>query len=485
MKHMQFRPVSTLLGAAVVSAGLLAGGVLAWAPTASADVPIGGYADLVEKVAPAVVYIEVTGERDTSGQPNGSPFPPGSPFEDFFKRFGAPMPQAPEPGQRVGVGSGFIVGGNGEIVTNNHVVAGAKAVDVKLSDGRSFTAKVVGTDPMTDLALLKVETTEKLPTVAFGDSAKMRVGDAVIAVGNPFGLGGTVTTGIVSATSRNINAGPYDDFIQTDAAINRGNSGGPLFNNKGEVIGVNTAIFSPSGGSVGIGFAVPSELAKNVIAQIRENGAVERGWLGVRIQQITPEMAEAIGMDAAKGALVSEVTAGSPAAKAGLRRGDVITTFAGTPIAVMTDLPKAVAAVMPGKNVSVAILRDNAAKELSVELGRLEPQKLAAAGPAGSEAVTKSSVLGVELAGIDGQMREKLELRPEEHGALVVDVDPDGPAADQLRRGDVILSIDGTQVDKPGDIDRIVTAKDGKASALVLVKRNGSDLYVGLRLKTA
>lgn len=485
MSCMHMRRSPGLTGAAIVSAGLLAGGMITWSPAANAEVPIGGYADLVEKVAPAVVYIEVTGEREAQVGIDRSPFPPGSPFEDFFKRFGAPMPQNPDPEQRVGVGSGFIIDGHGEIVTNNHVVEGAKAVDVKLTDGRSFHAKVVGTDPMSDLALLKIETRETLPSVAFGDSANMRVGDAVMAVGNPFGLGGTVTTGIISATSRNINAGPYDDFIQTDAAINKGNSGGPLFNNRGEVIGVNTAIFSPSGGSVGIGFSVPSDLAKTVIAQIRENGSVERGWLGVRIQQVTADMAEALGMDTAKGALVSEVTTDSPAAKAGLLQGDVITAFAGAEIDKMTDLPKAVAAAHPGKTVKVEVLRGKTSKELSVELGRLGPQKLAATGPASGDDVTRSSALGVELAGIDGQTREQLELTSDQHGALVTDVDPEGPAAEHLMRGDVILSIDGATVDQPGDVDRIVTAKDRKEAALVLVKRNGAELFVGLRLKTA
>lgn len=290
----------------------LATGMIIWTTAAMAALPSEGYADLVDKVSPAVVFISSThkaSESDMSMRgPGDAPFqiPPGSPFEKFFKRFQEQTPR--QQGPMTALGSGFIIDPQGDIVTNNHVVDGASKVQVKLQDGQEFDAKVVGTDPQTDLALLKIKADKPLPFVTFGDSAKLRVGAVVLAVGNPFGLGGTVTAGIVSARNRDINAGPYDDFIQTDASINRGNSGGPLFNTKGDVVGVNTAIFSPNGGSIGIGFAIPANLAKDVVAQLENHGNVERGWLGVKIQAVSPEIAQAIGLKTDKGALISEVT---------------------------------------------------------------------------------------------------------------------------------------------------------------------------------
>ena len=317
--------IATFLRPVPVTATALAaatGAWLAWTPVAGAEAAIepGSIADLVERTGPSVVTILATQESDKmAGMREGSPFPPGSPFEEFLRRFGmpdegAPIPPQPRQGQRgIGLGSGFVIEQDGYIVTNNHVVDQAKSLKVRLSDEREFDAEVIGTDPQTDLALIKIDATG-LPELEFGDSDALRVGEDVIAVGNPFGLGGTVTRGIVSAMARDINAGPYVDFIQTDAAINHGNSGGPLLNLEGEVVGVNSAIYSPNGGSVGVGFAVPSTTAQAVIAQLQDGGPVERGWLGVSIQQVTPEIAAAIGLDDPHGALVSDVVADGPSA---------------------------------------------------------------------------------------------------------------------------------------------------------------------------
>ena len=339
------------------------------APTAALAVPPGGYADLVEEISPSVVFIEVTAkvaDVDFRGAlPEGMPEELRKRFEEFMPRGGAE--QAP----RQGVGSGFIISEDGRIVTNHHVIDGAQSVTVTLSDGRKLEATVLGSDPMTDIALLQVEAAEDLPAVTFGDSDAMRAGDEVFAVGNPFGLGGTVTSGIVSATSRNINSGPYDDFIQTDAAINRGNSGGPLFNAAGEVIGVNTAIFSPDGGSVGIGFAVPSDLVREIVADLEDDGSITRGWLGVQIRPMSDEVANVLGYDAPRGAVIEAVSEDSPAEKAGLRSGDIVLSFAGTEIGELRDLTRAVASTSPDETAEVVVLRKGERMTLEVQVGTL------------------------------------------------------------------------------------------------------------------
>jgi serine protease Do len=296
------------------------------------------------------------------------------------RRFGMPLPGQPgtpksKTPQQTGVGTGFIISASGDIVTNNHVVEGANKVTVKLSDGTSLEAKVVGTDPATDLALIRVEAGRDLPFVQWGDSTALRVGQDVVAIGNPFGLGNTVTTGIVSALGRDINAGPFDNLIQTDAAINRGNSGGPLFDAQGRVIGINTAIFSPTGGSVGIGFAVPSETAKAVIADLGDDGKVERGWLGIAIQPVTEDIAAAIGLEAARGVLIADVTAETPAAKAGLKRGDVVTAVNGTAVATPRDLTRMIASAKPGAKVRIELLRAGKVSEIGITLGQRAEQR--------------------------------------------------------------------------------------------------------------
>jgi serine protease Do len=353
----------------VLAAALATTSLVAISPTTALAVPAGGYADLVETISPSVVFIEVTGKSAAAGpemeMPEGMP-------EELRKRFEQMMPGTKaQPVQ--GLGSGFIISKDGQIVTNNHVVEGADKVMVKLSDGREFEATVVGSDPMTDIALLKIKADVDLPAVTFGSSDAMRVGDEVVAMGNPFGLGGTVTTGIVSAKSRNINSGPYDDFIQTDAAINRGNSGGPLFNNAGEVIGVNTAILSPGGGSVGIGFSVPSDLVQNIVADLADDGTITRGWLGVQIRPMTQEVAEVLGYGTPKGAVIEAVGDDSPAKKAGLVKGDIILSFNGTAIEELRDLTRAVADTDPDATADVVVLHKGQEVTRAVTIGTLKP----------------------------------------------------------------------------------------------------------------
>ncbi|MEH6391626.1 MAG: Do family serine endopeptidase [Sulfitobacter sp.] len=353
----------------VLAAALASTSVATLAPTTALAIPAGGYADLVETISPSVVFIEVSGTTNQAApqldMPQGMP-------EELRKRFEQMMPQSqaqPQPVQ--GLGSGFIISKDGQIVTNNHVVEGADSVKVKLSDGRTFDATVVGSDRMTDIALLKIEADVDLPTVKFGSSDAMRVGDEVVAMGNPFGLGGTVTTGIISAKSRNINSGPYDDFIQTDAAINRGNSGGPLFNNAGEVIGVNTAILSPGGGSVGIGFSVPSDLVQKIVADLADDGTITRGWLGVQIRPMTDEVAQVLGYGTPKGAVIEAVGDDSPAKKAGLEQGDIILSFDGTDITELRDLTRAVAETKPDAKADVVVLHKGKEVTRAVTIGTL------------------------------------------------------------------------------------------------------------------
>jgi len=487
------QPNRTARGAARLGAGLLAGSFLIWSSVASASLPPESFADLTDKVSPAVVFVTATQMTETgAGEQSQTPlpFPPGSPLEKFFKQFEDQFGQMPEraPQPVTGVGSGFLVDSSGYVVTNNHVIDGAQNIEIKLNDGRTFPAKIVGTDPKTDLGLLKIESDAALPFVSFGDSDQMRVGDWVLAVGNPFGLGGTVTVGIISARNRDINSGPYDDFLQTDAAINRGNSGGPMFNLEGEVIGVNTAIFSPNGGSVGIGFAIPSNIAKSVVAQLRDRGSVERGWLGVKIQQVTPDLAEAMNLPEAKGALVAEVTKDSPAARAGLRQGDVILRFDGSETAQMRDLPRLVAEVPPGETVPIELMRNGEKKMLNVTIARLAPQTMAAAtGESMTPGKVDSKGLGATLSGLSDEERQQLNLPEGTQGAVITGLRPDGAAAAQgLRVGDVITQVDGTQVTDPAAVDARIdkATQANKKVVLLLVNRQGDEIFVGFKLGT-
>jgi serine protease Do len=496
MFHDRFQKHFT--GAIRVAAGAAAAGLIGW--QASAAAPPGGYADLVEAVAPAVVFIEVTAVAevpppiDRRGMPG---LPPGSPLEEFFERFGIPMPEGVQPGPgpempqrpRMGVGSGFLVDPEGLIVTNNHVVAGATEVNVRLDDGRSFLADVVGTDPQTDLALIRIDAGGTLPHVEFGDSDVVRPGDNVIAVGNPFGLGGTVTAGIVSAIDRDIQAGPYDAFIQIDAPINQGNSGGPLFNETGEVIGVNTAIFSPTGVNVGIGFAVPANVARDVVAQLAEDGAVERGLLGVQLQPMTDELAEALGLEEPRGALVAAVTPDSPAADAGVEAGDVILRYRGREIETLRDLPRLVAATRPGQEVEIEIQRAGERETLSVEIGRLRPEETAALDapptvPPAEPQEMEAPGLGIAVTALDETTRALAGVEEQIEGVLVVGVDPRGPAAGQLPAGDVIVALQNREVASPEALAEALDEEDDTAAVLLRVWRDGSERFVGLRRAT-
>ncbi len=452
-------------------------------------------AELAERLSPAVVNIStsqrVQGGRETVPMPD---LPPGSPFREFFEEFfnrqqRDGQQQAP---QRVNsLGSGFIIDPSGIIVTNNHVIDQADEVEVNFADGSKLKAEVKGRDLKTDLAVLQVKTQKPLPFVKLGDSNSIRVGDWVMAIGNPFGLGGSVSLGIVSARNRNINAGPYDDFIQTDAAINRGNSGGPLFNMFGDVVGINTAIISPSGGSIGIGFAIPTAIAKQVIEQLVEFGETRRGWLGVRIQSVTDEIAQSLGLPDSKGALVADVTATGPAEKAGIKAGDVIVTFDEKQISEMRDLPRAVAETPVGKKVKVQVMRKGKAEFVDVELGRLEEgEKLAAAqSEVGGPNVQQTKVLGMTLGRITDPLREQYKIKPESKGAVVTAVEPNSPAAEKrIEVGDVITEAGEKEVTGPGDVEQRI--KDLKAEGrntilLLLLKssRNGDPHFLALSLK--
>jgi serine protease Do len=464
------------------------------------------FSALAERLLPAVVNISTTQAMpERPGGPGGPggpgpempQFPPGSPFEDLFREFfgdrappempGGPGTPGPRPRMQ-SLGSGFVIDPSGLIVTNNHVVEGAAEIEVTLQDETTLDAELVGKDPITDIALLRVQPAKPLTAAPWGDSAGAKVGDWVLAIGNPFGLGGSVTAGILSAHHRNINAGPYDDFLQTDASINRGNSGGPMFNLAGEVIGINTAIFSPTGGSVGIGFAIPSSLARPVIEQLARDGKVERGWIGVRIQPVTEEIAQSLGLDTARGALVADVEPESPAAQAQLQPGDVIIGFDGKPVQRIRELPRLVAATPVEKPVEVTIWRDGKEEKTRITVGRLDPEKLLAAGrgpsPEPSEPERpQTGALGLALAPLTPELRQRFELDDATKGVAIVDVAEDSPAGRKgLQSGDVIVSVGTDPVSEPGQVaERIETAKKaGRQSVLFRVQRDGSAQFIAV-----
>ncbi|HEY4042783.1 MAG TPA: DegQ family serine endoprotease [Rhodopila sp.] len=463
------------------------------------------FADLASKLLPAVVNVSSTqtvtaknGARGPDAGPEMPMFPPGSPFEQFFKDFlnrnhggggqGGDNPPAARRAQSLG--SGFIVDPSGYVVTNNHVIEGADEVSVTLQDNTVLKAEIVGRDESGDIALLKVKTDKALPTVDFGDSSQSRVGDWVLAIGNPFGLGGTVTAGIVSARGRDIHQGQYDDFIQTDAAINRGNSGGPLFNMDGQVIGINTAIFSPSGGSIGIGFSIPSNMAKNIVAQLKAYGHPRRGWLGVKIQQVTPEIAESLGLKDSNGAMVAGVTDGGPAEKAKIHGGDVILKFGGQDVKEMHNLPRIVADSEVGKEVPVLLWRDG--KEVTVQTVLAErpaDAELAAndngggAKPADTTKPTDITGLGLKVAPVSQDLKDKFQLGADQKGVVITDVAPNTPAAERgLKPGDVIMEVQQAEVSAPADVQKQIDAarKADRKNVLMLIQREGGVQYVPL-----
>ncbi|MGE5477574.1 MAG: DegQ family serine endoprotease [Bacteroidales bacterium] len=479
---------------AMVLAALVAIAMLLHSFAASAREAPAGFSDLAERLLPAVVNISTTQTvKNPERVPEMPQFPPGSPFEEFFKEFfDRQMRQDQAPRRATSLGSGFIIDAGGYVVTNNHVIADADEITVTLHDDSVYKATLVGRDTKTDLALLKIDPGKKaLVAVGFGNSDASRVGDWVLAIGNPFGLGGTVTAGIVSARARDINAGPYDDFLQTDASINRGNSGGPMFNMAGEVIGINTAIFSPSGGSIGIGFAIPSSLAKPVVEDLRKFGKTRRGWLGVRIQSLDQELAESMGLPESHGALVAMVNDGSPAAKAGIKAGDVIIKFDGKDVSEMRKLPRIVAETPINKSVPVDIWRDGKRLTLNVAVGEMldEPQEQARAPekPQANPGGQTVPGTGLSVTTLTPQLREKFGLDEETNGVVVIDV-KDGPAADKgMKPGDVITEAGHKPVRNPGDLTKLVEQARGAGQKFLLLRVETSQAprYVALTLAEA
>jgi serine protease Do len=429
------------------------------------------------------VNIKVTKVEKMSGPnfmgPEG--IDPNSPLGDFMQKFfGGQMPQGQREQRQQGAGSGFIISKDGYIVTNNHVVDGATEVTVTLANKKEYAAKVIGRDPKTDVALVKIEPREPLTVASLGDSDQLRVGEWVVAVGNPFGLSNTVTKGIVSAKNRVIGAGPYDDFIQTDAPINPGNSGGPLFNLKGEVVGINTAIV-PNG--QGIGFAVAVNTAKALIPQLESKGEVTRGYLGVAIQAITPELAKGLSLKDEKGALVADVTKGSPAETAGIKRGDVIVSFDGKDVAEMNTLPALVAATAVDKAVPVKILRNASEQSLSVKVGRMPGERAEASGQTGGQAESASSKWGLALRDLDARLAQRAGVAPGE-GVLVAAVKPDSSAERSgVRPGDVILEVNRHKVTSVAEAQAEAMKQEAGGSLLLLLKRGDASLFAALEQK--
>jgi serine protease Do len=446
------------------------------------------FADLVERVSPAVVTI--TAEQEVNAAADFNPADLPEPFRDFFNQQGK---QFNIPRKAVAMGSGFIIDKSGFIVTNNHVVENAKSVKVKLPDGREFNAKVIGTDPATDVAVLKIKAEKALPTVEFGDDRQVRVGDWVIAVGNPFGLSNTVTAGIVSSIGRDVGNGPYTDFIQIDAPINRGNSGGPTFDIRGKVIGMNTMIFSPSGGSVGIGFAIPASTIHDVIAQLETHGKVARGWLGVEVQPVTPEIAASLGSKDSKGALVASVVPNGPAAKGGFHQGDLVLAVNGTAVEDSRDLTRRVAALQAGHTATFSIVRDGKQQDLHVAVAP-RPEKLAASddgngngdeGRASAPAAT-AEAMGLGLAAVTPEVRHAYNLDDHVQGVVITKVDPNSDAADKgIQPGDVVVSIANKPVHTPQDIKNGVSEAQaaGRSAVLVLLAdQNGQQRFIALKV---
>ncbi|OHC74453.1 MAG: serine protease [Rhodospirillales bacterium RIFCSPLOWO2_12_FULL_58_28] len=459
-----------------------------------------GFADMAEKLLPAVVNISTTQVVEGHVGPEMPQLPPGSPFEEFFKDFfernrpqgeqGGPGGQPNRQRKATSLGSGFFIDAKGHVITNNHVIADSDEITVILQDNTRLKAEVVGRDPKTDIAVLKVDPIEGMVHADFGESDDARVGDWVIAIGNPFGLGGTVTAGIISARHRDINSGPYDDFIQTDASINRGNSGGPMFNIEGKVIGINSAIYSPSGGSVGIGFAIPSATAESVIKQLIKHGKVRRGWLGVHIQAVTPEIAETLNLEKAEGALVASIIKDGPAEKSDIKPGDVITGFDGKRIKEMRKLPRIVAETDIDKKVKVDLWRNGAKMVVEVDIGKLDDAepKVASkdAGPEPkAEKETKIDALGMTMSAVSSAMRERFGIGGESKGVVVTAVDEAGPAAEKgIQPGDLVVEISQQEVTSPSEvvarIEEAVTAK--RKTVLLLVESQGGLRFVALKL---
>jgi serine protease Do len=493
-KLLSVRRLVLLTSAACIGIGVLgvgpviykhldSGYAIGTALAAESAQPPASFADLVARVKPAVISVHVTIQESANSAGAGQddnvlPLEPGSPLERFFRQFGFPEQNGVPQSRQIitGEGSGFFISPDGYAVTNNHVVDHAKTVQVTTDNGRKLSAKVVGVDPKTDLAVIKVDGSA-FPFVKFADH-EPRIGDWVVAVGNPFGLGGTVTAGIVSARGRDIGSSPYDDFIQIDAPINKGNSGGPTFDLSGNVVGVNTAIYSPSGGSVGIGFDIPATTAKEVVAQLETKGVVTRGWIGVQIQPVTQDIADSLGLKAARGALVDEPQPNSPAAKAGIKSGDVITGIDGTAVKDSRDLAKRVGAMAPGTSVKLSILRNGEARMLTLTLGQLPKERQAQNRSLSDQsAATGVPRLGLSLAPAANVAGAGSQ------GVVVIAVAPDGPASERgIQTGDIILDVGGKAVSTPADVRKDLAAlqQAGKRFALMRLKSGDSTKFVAM-----
>lgn len=464
--------------------------------------PPDSFAPVIEPLMPAVVNISTTQKVHQSAQVMAPMFdfdglpdtPQNRQLKQLFRQFGAPgMPGGAKPDKEVtSLGSGFVIDASGYVVTNNHVVGDAEEIKVIFPDNTNYPATIIGRDAKTDLALLKIQSDKPFPAVNFGDSDALKVGDWVIAVGNPFGLGGSVSAGIVSARGRNINAGPFDDFIQTDAAINRGNSGGPLFNAKGEVVGISTAIFSPTGGSIGIGFAVPSAMAKSIVEQLKKDGVVHRGWLGVKVQQVSEEIANSLALGKPRGALVLEVGKESPAVGSGLAAGDVIVRFDGREIDEMRKLPRYVAETKAGKKVDIAVWRKGKEVMLSTKVGELpdDGQDDAKPGKPGKKAnepaASKDLVLGMQLLPVTPQIRQQLRLNASVKGLLVDAIDPMGEAAKRgVRAGDVVMEANQLPIETVEQLKQALkdAKKSGRDFALLRIARDSESAFVTVSVK--
>ena len=489
--------IAGAVGAVTSVDALNAGTVISMPQTNPATALPASFSQMIAAVSPAVVSVQVerksAGVAQMRGDLDRMPREMRRFLERFFdengsgnglRRFGEPDPHRPNV---TGVGSGFIVDQSGLIVTNHHVIAGAETITVKLDTGQTHNAELVGRDPKTDLALLKIDG-GALPSVAFAHT-DANVGDWVVAIGNPFGLGHSATTGIVSARHRNIGAGPYDDFLQIDAPINRGNSGGPVFNLKGEVVGINTAIFSPNGGSVGIGFAIPASLAEHVVGELEDDGSVDRGWLGVQIQPVGKDIADSLGLEEAAGAIVADVVAKSPAAAAELRQGDVILAVNGTAIKKMRELPRIIAAIPAGEAAELTVWRDGAPITLTVEIAALkESGEVVAGRKADPESASDTNVLGMALAELDDPTRDRYRVARNVGGMVVTAVEPGSPAAAKgIAPGDVIISVANRPAATPADVARAMTEaeQNEKKAMLFRIKRTKTERYVALPLPKA
>ncbi len=471
--------VAIILGAAAMTSEEMTS--KAFAAQQEQNGTTGTVAAVVEADKPAVVTITSTMKADDGDTQGGSPM--DEQFRRFFQEQGIPLPhqQQEQKGRKaMALGSGFIINSDGIIVTNNHVIDKATSIKVALDDGTEFPAKLLGADPKSDLAVLKVDSPRKLPIVEWGDSDKLKLGDPIVAIGNPFGIGTTVTAGIVSARGRDLHSGPYDDFIQIDAPINHGNSGGPLVNLEGKVVGINTAIYSPNGGSVGVGFAIPSDEAKVIVAKLEKSGTIDHGYIGVQIQPVTKEIADAVGLEKPEGALIADVSSGTPAARAGLKSGDIVTAIGDKSVRTPKDLSRFVADMSPSDKETLTVWRDRKSVDLKVVIGGNE-------GEAKQVAAEKSDPsqpsIGVGLANLTPDIRERLNLPADAKGVAVASVNPDKPAADAgIQTGDIILSINSKSVNSADEVKEAVgeVAKSGRKSVLLQIERDGKKTFVAV-----